>query len=71
MVYNVNRLDELMQFHQSNHLYVEEDVFKYQKGGYRPVHLGDTLQNDRYRIEHKLGFGRFSTVWLAEDIKYL
>lgn len=71
MVYDVNKLDELKQFHQSNLLYEEEDVFKYRKGGYHPVYLGDTFHNDRYRIEHKLGFGRFSTVWLAKDIKYL
>jgi serine/threonine protein kinase len=40
-------------------------------GGYHPVCLGDTFKNGRYKIHHKLGFGGFSTVWLAEDNKYV
>ncbi|KAK0739484.1 kinase-like domain-containing protein [Apiosordaria backusii] len=44
-----------------------EDLGKYCPGGYHPIHLHDTLQNDRYEILHKLGFGAFSTVWLARD----
>ncbi|KAF5009194.1 hypothetical protein FDECE_4559 [Fusarium decemcellulare] len=38
----------------------------YHPGGYHPVHLGDVVQN-RYRIIRKLGWGQFSTVWLAID----
>ncbi|KAF8249689.1 hypothetical protein K440DRAFT_660143 [Wilcoxina mikolae CBS 423.85] len=38
----------------------------YTSGGYHPVHLGDRF-NDRYVVEHKLGSGSFSTVWLAGD----
>ncbi|KAI9673216.1 MAG: hypothetical protein M1817_003079 [Caeruleum heppii] len=46
----------------------EEDRERYQPGGFHPVHLGDTLGTDRrYRILHKLGYGGFSTVWLARD----
>jgi len=48
----------------------QEDVesFKgYAPGGYHPVHLGDELANGRYRIVHKLGYGAYSTVWLARD----
>ena len=44
-----------------------EDIEKYKPGGFHPVHLGDTLRLGRYTIEHKLGFGGFSTVWLARD----
>jgi hypothetical protein len=44
-----------------------EDVEKYTPGGFHPVKLGDLFQNKRYRILHKLGFGGFSTVWLARD----
>lgn len=35
-------------------------------GGYHPVKIGDRY-NERYRIERKLGWGHFSTVWLASD----
>jgi serine/threonine-protein kinase SRPK3 len=43
-----------------------EDLENYEPGGFHPVHLGDVF-DDRYRIVHKLGFGGFSTVWLARD----
>ncbi|KAN0072985.1 Protein kinase-like domain containing protein [Elaphomyces granulatus] len=33
-----------------------------------PICIGDVLE-DTYRIEHKLGHGESSTVWLAHDIK--
>ncbi|KAF2110418.1 kinase domain-containing protein [Lophiotrema nucula] len=44
-----------------------EDAEQYQTGGLHPVLLGNTLKEGRYRIIHKLGFGSFSTVWLARD----
>jgi len=40
----------------------------YRPGSYHPVHLGDVLQ-DRYRIIRKLGYGSFSTTWLAVDLR--
>jgi hypothetical protein len=40
----------------------------YRDGGYHPVHLGDVYQQ-RYRVIHKLGFGSYSTVWLARDLQ--
>lgn len=36
-------------------------------GGYHPVTLGDNFQSNRYIILRKLGWGHFSTVWLAKD----
>ncbi len=39
----------------------------YRPGGYHPVILSDVLQ-DRYRIVRKLGYGSFSTAWLAVDL---
>lgn len=47
----------------------EEDLEDYCKGGYHPVHVGDTFSDGRYLIVRKLGWGHFSTVWLARDHK--
>lgn len=44
-----------------------EYLDQYVLGGYHPVHLHDKLNDGRYEIIHKLGFGAFSTVWLARD----
>ncbi|KAM3497271.1 hypothetical protein MY10362_009377 [Beauveria mimosiformis] len=44
-----------------------EDVERYALGGFHPVHLGDTFDQGRYRVVHKLGTGGFSTVWLVRD----
>lgn len=47
-----------------------EDVEKYAPGGYHPVDIGDRLGPEGgshvYTVLHKLGFGGFSTVWLAK-----
>lgn len=56
----------------------EEDVADYRQGtpplcvahhvgGYHPVEIGD-LFNKKYQIVAKLGWGHFSTVWLAKNI---
>ena len=50
-------------------LFKEENVLNYRSGGYHPVALGDTLNDGRYKILHKLGHGGFSTVWVAKDNK--
>ncbi|PMD66931.1 kinase domain-containing protein [Hyaloscypha bicolor E] len=44
-----------------------EDANLYHLGGLHPVNIGDRLKDERYQILHKLGFGHFSTVWLARD----
>lgn len=44
----------------------EEDLSDYKEGGYHPVVPGE-LYSNRYRIIRKLGWGHFSTVWLARD----
>ncbi|KAL2757740.1 hypothetical protein ACRALDRAFT_2132401 [Sodiomyces alcalophilus JCM 7366] len=38
----------------------------YRRGGYHPIQIGDRFQ-ERYRIVHKLGYGSYSTIWLARD----
>ncbi|KAH9483406.1 Serine/threonine-protein kinase SKY1 [Psilocybe cubensis] len=47
----------------------EEDWEDYVKGGYHPVKIGDTFSDGRYVVVRKLGWGHFSTVWLAKDQK--
>ena len=46
-----------------------ENLEQYCPGGYHPVHISDEYSNGRYQIVHKLGFGSYSTVWLAKDKK--
>jgi len=41
----------------------------YKIGGYHPVHVGEVFINWYVAIQ-KLGWGHFSTVWLAKDMKY-
>ncbi|KAF1921605.1 hypothetical protein BDU57DRAFT_55204 [Ampelomyces quisqualis] len=38
-----------------------EPLQRYCGGGYHPAKLGDVLSHGRYRILHKLGWGRYST----------
>lgn len=49
----------------------EEDFEDYCRGGYHPVNVGDLFADGRYVIVRKLGWGHFSTVWLAKDLVYV
>lgn len=44
-----------------------EDFEDYVPGGYHPTLIGDTFCSGRYVVVHKLGFGGYSTIWLAWD----
>ena len=44
-----------------------EDMEDYKRDGYHPTYIGETFMNGRYVVLQKLGWGHFSTVWLAED----
>lgn len=44
-----------------------EPLYRYQKGGYHPIILGECLKAGRYKVLHKLGWGGYSTVWAARD----
>jgi hypothetical protein len=46
----------------------ESLILYFQPPFYCPTLIGNILAQ-RYRIEHKLGHGGFSTVWMAHDIK--
>ncbi|PBK68016.1 kinase-like protein [Armillaria solidipes] len=45
----------------------EENQNRYQPGGYHPTQVGDKYASGRYTITGKLGWGEYSTVWLARD----
>lgn len=45
----------------------EEDLKDYVPGGYHPCYIGENYKNNKYTLVRKLGWGHFSTVWLAKD----
>lgn len=47
---------------------IEEPDF-YKPGGYLHVSLGDTFDSSAYTVLRKLGYGQYSTVWLAQNSK--
>ncbi|EFW14742.1 conserved hypothetical protein [Coccidioides posadasii str. Silveira] len=47
-------------------LEAEEGPQVYCPGGFHPVHLGE-VYDGKYKVLRKLGFGRYSTVWLVQN----
>lgn len=45
----------------------DEGFESYRKGGYHAVRVADHFSGGRYIAQRKLGWGQFSTVWLAYD----
>ena len=45
----------------------EEDLNDYVPGGYHTCFIGENYKNGKYTLVRKLGWGHFSTVWLARD----
>lgn len=56
-------------FYEDSDSSEDEGLPDYKIGGYHPVHVGEVFK-ERYVIIQKLGWGHFSTVWLAKDRKY-
>ena len=54
------------QYNTNRH---EEGEEEYKPGHYHPVEINE-LYNSRFRIISKLGWGHFSTVWMARDEKF-
>uniref|UniRef100_A0A803M6A2 non-specific serine/threonine protein kinase n=1 Tax=Chenopodium quinoa TaxID=63459 RepID=A0A803M6A2_CHEQI len=52
---------------ESDYTSDDEGTEDYRRGGYHAVRICDTFKNGRYVIQRKLGWGHFSTVWLAWD----
>eukprot|EP01017_Pseudomicrothorax_dubius_P036158 TRINITY_DN5153_c0_g1_i4.p1 TRINITY_DN5153_c0_g1~~TRINITY_DN5153_c0_g1_i4.p1 ORF type:complete len:729 (+),score=180.41 TRINITY_DN5153_c0_g1_i4:145-2331(+) len=61
----INPADVVDDEHDSE----DEGIEDYKAGGYHPVHIGEVIVG-RYVIIQKLGWGHFSTVWLARDFKH-
>jgi serine/threonine protein kinase len=55
-----------MAYGESYQLIEEQTLPLYQQKRYYPVRIGDIFKN-QYRILAKLGYGAYSTVWLARD----
>ncbi len=63
-----NAMDELQLLIESCDV-DEEESLGYKYGGYHPVKIGDVFSG-RYVVVKKLGWGHFSTVWMARDDKW-
>ena len=63
--YNQQEIDTSIDTDSSE----DEGLNDYKINGYHPVHIGEILLN-RYIILQKLGWGTYSTTWMALDTKY-
>ncbi|KAK4243798.1 hypothetical protein C7999DRAFT_17892 [Corynascus novoguineensis] len=47
---------------------IEEGEDAFRPGGFHPVYIGDLFKNARHKVLNKIGYGAYSTVWLARDL---
>lgn len=66
---NPPRIDWHLYDDESGIIQPHEALEEYVPGGLHTVALGDTFYGGRYCIRDKLGYGGYSTVWLARDIQ--
>lgn len=62
--------DEVSESSGSDYTSEDEGTEDYRRGGYHAVRIGDSFKNETYVVQSKLGWGHFSTVWLAWDTKH-
>ena len=63
---NIQDCDHFMSKKEDDEEEEEEDLCEYKPGGYHQVIIGERYIN-RYTVIQKIGWGQFSTVWLAKD----
>lgn len=66
-VTNEDQTDEIEFISEPWHQYNEGDGSDNARMFY-PICIGEVL-NERYLVEHKIGYGGFSTVWMAHDLQ--
>lgn len=67
-VFHINLFNSTMSCSSSSGSEEEDEgIDSYRKGGYHAVRVGDTFAGGRLIAQRKLGWGHFSTVWLAYD----
>lgn len=59
--------EEEEEVESSDYTSEDEGTEDYRRGGYHAVHVGDSFKQGTYVVQSKLGWGHFSTVWLAWD----
>jgi serine/threonine protein kinase len=59
--------DEDGEGESSDYTSEDEGTEDYRRGGYHAVRVGDSFKHGAYVVQSKLGWGHFSTVWLAWD----
>ncbi|CAN6303552.1 unnamed protein product, partial [Urochloa humidicola] len=59
--------DEGEEGESSDYTSEDEGTEDYRRGGYHAVRVGDSFKQGAYVVQSKLGWGHFSTVWLAWD----
>lgn len=59
--------EEEARSESSNYTSEDEGTGDYRRGGYHAVRVGDSFKQGTYVVQSKLGWGHFSTVWLAWD----
>lgn len=58
---------DMSEYVATEKIKTEEKISRYRPGGFHPITLGNSFKQGRYTVVHKLGYGGFSTVWVAYD----